>query len=191
MVRTEPFTQYSVEIASSLLDYNNDKSSNTAEEYDKMEHMCFMITKASWRDLNAILRLEQVCFAKDAWTFLDVAGALIGGDIIRFKATCGDELAGFAAAEIRKAEHAGWIITLGVFPQYRNQGIGSALLQTCEKALLPLKIRLCVSMKNNEAIHLYKNIGYREIGIWPSYYADHCDAIVMEKNEQETIPDAL
>ena len=156
-----------------------------------MMNMGFIVTKASLRDLNAILKLEQVCFTKDAWTFLDVAGTLIASDIIRYKAAYGEELAGFAAAEIRKSEQTGWIITLGVFPQYRKQGIGSALLKECEKALLPLKIRLCVSTKNHEAIHLYKNIGYREVGIWPSYYADHCDAIVMEKNEQETIPDAL
>lgn len=149
-----------------------------------MDGMCFVITKANLYDINAILRLEQACFSDDAWTILDIIGTLTLPEVIRYKASSGNTLAGFAAAEIHRTEHSGWITTLGVFPQFRKQGIGLALLHECEADINLPKIRLCVNTKNTEAIHLYTNAGYREIGVWPAYYSTGCDALVMEKHDK-------
>jgi ribosomal protein S18 acetylase RimI-like enzyme len=146
--------------------------------------MCFVITKANLYDMSAILRLEQACFSDDAWTILDVIGTLTLPEVIRYKASSGKTLAGFAAAEIHRSEQTGWITTLGVFPQYRKKGIGLALLHECEADIDLPKIRLCVNTKNTEAIHLYLNAGYCEIGNWPAYYSTGCDALVMEKHDK-------
>ncbi len=142
-----------------------------------------MISRAGFGDLSDILRLEQVCFSDDAWSVLDVIWTLTSRSTIRCKAITEAGLCGFAAAEFdRDKANTGWIITLGVFPQYRNQGIGTALLRACESKLATPQMRLCVNTNNSDAIHLYQRAGYAEVGLWPGYYASGCDALVMEKN---------
>jgi ribosomal-protein-alanine N-acetyltransferase len=128
------------------------------------------------------MRLEQVCFAKDSWTLLDVILVLTLPDEIHLKALAEDgTMAGFAAASIKRNENAGWITTLGVFPSYRNQGIGSALLEACESSFgLPFA-RLTVNINNQPAIELYQKKGYQQIDLWRRYYRNQEDAIVMEK----------
>ncbi len=144
--------------------------------------MCVVISKAALGDLSAVLRLEQACFSDDAWTLLDMIWTLTSRNCVRYKAVLENDLAGFAAAEYDREKNAGWITTLGVFPQYRKKGIGQALLRACESAIPAPKMCLCVNTNNTEAIHLYMRAGYHEVRIWPGYYASGCDALVMEKN---------
>jgi len=66
-------------------------------------------------------------------------------------------------------------------PEYRQQGIGTALLQTCEKRLAVPRIRLSVRISNGDAIRLYTRLGYQRSGTWSRYYADGEDALVLEK----------
>ena len=139
------------------------------------------ITAATWRDLNALRRVEQVCFPRDAWPLWDLIGVLTLPNVIRFKAVADEQMVGFIAGDLRPAQRQGWIATIGVLPEYRGQGIGSALLDICEARLEMPSIRLNVRISNETAIRLYQKRGYQRIGIWPEYYQDREDALIMEK----------
>ena len=139
------------------------------------------IEPASWRDLNSLRHLEKVCFPQDAWPLLDLIGVLTLPNIVRLKAVAGEEMAGFIAGDIRSYEKMSWIATVGVLPEFRGQGIGRALLQACEERLTTPTVRLNVRVSNEGAIRLYRNVGYHSAGLWPTYYDDGEDALVMEK----------
>ena len=139
------------------------------------------IELATWRDLNSLRNLEQVCFPQDAWPLWDLIGVLTFPNVVRLKAMSDGQMVGFIAADIRRGEGAAWVATIGVLPEYRQQGIGTALLQTCEKRLAVPRIRLSVRISNGDAIRLYMRLGYQRSGTWSRYYADGEDALVLEK----------
>ncbi len=143
--------------------------------------MNFDIQEASWRDLGAVRRVEQDCFGIDTWPLLDILAVLSLPGVVRFKASVGGEIVGFAAGEIRGSERMGWITTIGVISAFRRRGIAAALLEKCEKRLTTRKVRLCVRQSNLEALFLYWKFGYHQVDVWKRYYRNGEDALVMEK----------
>jgi len=93
------------------------------------------------------------------------------------------QMVGFIAGDVRSFKKIGWIATICVLPQYRYHGIGSALLHACEKRLNTPIIRLTVRISNKEAQNLYHSLGYQQVDVWPRYYIDGEDAIVLEKSK--------
>jgi ribosomal-protein-alanine N-acetyltransferase len=139
------------------------------------------IEPATWRDLNPLRQLEKTCFPKDAWPLWDMIGILTFPNVVRLKAIVDGELAGFIAADVRERKRIAWIATVGVLPEYLGRGIGRALLESCEKQLDTPSVRLNVRSSNRDAIRMYRIAGYQDVGVWPKYYLDGEDAIVMEK----------
>lgn len=142
----------------------------------------YTIETAGLKDLKALNRLEKVCFVEDRWPVWDLISVLTVSDVVRLKAV--DEagnMLGFIAGDLRESKRYGWIVTLGVFPQYRRQKIASALLEACEKQLGRGQVRLCVRRSNIEAVALYIKHGYRHIDVWERYYNGGEDALVLEK----------
>ena len=141
----------------------------------------FEIQQANLRDLKDLHDLEHACFDQDAWGYLDLIGVLTLPATVKLKAVIGGKMVGFIGGDIRSSKNTGWIITVGVLPEYRNQGIARALLERCEKDLNMPAIRLCVRRSNLPAIQLYENSGYTKIDIWEKYYSGGEDAFVYEK----------
>lgn len=139
------------------------------------------IETATWRDLNALRHLEQVCFPLDSWPLLDLIGVLTFPGVIRLKASVDNTMVGFIAGDIRDRKRLGWITTLAVLPQYQGRGIGRMLLEECEKLIDAPVIRLNVRISNKTAINLYRHCGYEQVSIWPGYYHDGEDAFILEK----------
>ncbi|HLE51025.1 MAG TPA: GNAT family N-acetyltransferase [Anaerolineales bacterium] len=140
-----------------------------------------IIEPATWRDFNSLRHLEQVCFPNDAWPVWDLIGVLTFPNVVRLRAMSDGQLVGFIAADIRRSEGLAWIATIGVLPEYRQQGIGTALLRACEDRLVVPRIRLSVRASNGAAIRLYSRLGYQRSGVWSRYYSDGEDALVLEK----------
>jgi ribosomal protein S18 acetylase RimI-like enzyme len=90
---------------------------------------------------------------------------------------------GFIAGDVRRLEGVAWIATVAVLPEFRGQGIGSALLSACESRIPLSRIRLCVRPSNEVAIRLYEKFGYAQVGEWTRYYNDSESALVMEKRK--------
>ena len=140
------------------------------------------IIKASILDLNALRKLEQESFAKDAWPLFDLIAVLTFPDVIRLKAMEDGQMAGFIAGDPRPRDGWGWIATIAVDPRYRRRGIGKALLHACETRLGVPKARLTVRISNQVAIAMYEKEGYSITDIWKAYYSDGEDGMVMEKS---------
>lgn len=76
------------------------------------------------------------------------------------------------------------LYSLAVGQQFRGQGLGQKLLVKLEQMAMErgcTYIRLEVKTSNNEAIKLYKNMGYRKFAHKTDYYQDHEDAECFEK----------
>ena len=140
------------------------------------------IIKASILDLNALRKLEQESFAKDAWPLFDLIAVLTFPDVIRLKAMEDGQMVGFIAGDPRPRDGWGWIATIAVDPRYRRHGIGRALLHACETRLGVPKARLTVRISNQVAIAMYEKEGYSTTDIWKAYYSDGEDGMVMEKS---------
>jgi ribosomal-protein-alanine N-acetyltransferase len=145
------------------------------------------ILPANWRDMNALRQLERVCFPLDAWPLLDIIGVLSFPNVIRLKAVAADRMVGFIAGDKRSGKEIAWISTLCVLPSYRRKGIASALLEDCEAQLEVPRIRLSVRVTNNAALQLYERSGYTRVGLWPKYYRDSVDAVVLEKHHRNRL----
>ena len=139
------------------------------------------IVTASILDLNALRKLENESFGKDAWPLLDLIAVLTFGEVIRLKAVEDGQMAGFVAGDPRPRDGWGWIATIAVDSRFRRRGIGRALLHACEAKLGVPRSRLTVRISNDTAISMYKKDGYTTTDIWNHYYNDGEDGMVMEK----------
>jgi len=145
------------------------------------------ITTATIRDLNALRKLGNTCFGKDAWPLFDLIAVLTFPDVVRLKAMEDGRMVGFVAGDPRPFQEFSWIATIGVLPAYQRQGIGRLLLHACESKLKTPRMRLSVRASNQAAINLYEQEGYRTIDIWKAYYNDGENAIVMEKPRRSDV----
>jgi len=141
----------------------------------------YTIEKANLRDLFALSALEKVCFEKDAWPLIELMGVLSFPGVVRLRAVVNEKMAGFIAGEGRFNDQTGWILTLGVLPEYRRMGIAKALLAECERRLKMPTVKLTVRCSNLSAIRLYEGLDYQRVDRLPRYYLDKEDGLVFAK----------
>ena len=113
------------------------------------------------------------------WVTRPRRGSLPG--TIRLKAQRNEEIIGFVIGDRRARKDVGWVASIGVHPTYRRRGIGRRLLAACEQQLGSARIRLSLRRSNEHALALYRLVGYAQVGVWPEYYRDGEDALVMER----------
>jgi ribosomal-protein-alanine N-acetyltransferase len=142
------------------------------------------ITRATWRDMPSLWRLERAIFARDAYDPLTLLLLVAWPGNVALKATNGAALAGFVAGDQPWGDPAAWIVTLGVEPLHRRHGIGARLLAECEARLDRPVLRLMVREGNRPAIELYQRFGYTQIRREAGYYGDGEAGLLMEKNRR-------
>lgn len=125
---------------------------------------------------DEIANLHKLCFPNKPWSASDFADLKKSGcEIIASQN-------GFIV--YRCVADEAEIITVGVAPAARRNGIGSAMLCIIEKNIKNQgvnKIFLEVASTNVAGQKLYENNGYKVVGIRPKYY-DGIDAILMAKD---------
>lgn len=139
------------------------------------------IRKAVLSDMSSALQLDREAFGVDAWTFLDYMGVFSIRSVKKFTAMAEKNFAGFAAMEYDHRQKAACLMTLAVCPEFRQRGIGAALLKSCEEAFPDKDYILNVDTGNRGAIRLYEKSGYRQTGIETAYYLNGHDALIMKK----------
>jgi ribosomal protein S18 acetylase RimI-like enzyme len=144
----------------------------------------YSVETATWRDLFALHTLEKACFQDDAWPLVELLGVLTFPGIVRLRVMDGGRLVGFIAGDSRRREQTGWIMTLGVLPEWRHRGIASILMDACEREMGMPVVKLTVRRGNQAAIHLYEKLGFRQVDIWSKYYHNGEDGLVLEKQLQ-------
>ena len=125
---------------------------------------------------NKLADLHKKCFPNRPWSaddFRDLKNS--GCEIIMSEN-------GFIVYRIAVDEAE--IITIGVNPETRRNGIASAMIGIIEKTLKNQgvkKIFLEVALNNEPAKRLYESMGFKVVGSRPKYY-DGVDAILMAKD---------
>ena len=94
----------------------------------------------------------------------------------------GGERAGFLVLDLN-GPLGGYIQTIGVAPEMRGRGIGSAALRWAESRIFNKhrNVLLCVSSFNRGAQRLYRRAGYKVVGRLRDYVAAGHDEILMRK----------
>ena len=141
----------------------------------------FSLLPATWRDIRALHELEKTCFGEDAWPWIELIGVLTLPGTVRIKAVVKGEMAGFIAGDNHRGADVGWILTIGVLPVFRRQGIARALLADCEQQMKVTRVKLSVRRSNQAAITLYQKLGYNQVEVWSKYYHNGEDGLVLEK----------
>ena len=125
---------------------------------------------------NELANLHKKCFPNKPWSADDFRDLKQSGCEIIMSQN------GFIVYRIVLDEAE--IITIGVNPENRRQGIASAMIGIIEKTIKNQgvkKIFLEVASNNIPAQKLYENCGFIQVGLRPKYY-DGIDAILMSKD---------
>jgi ribosomal-protein-alanine acetyltransferase len=128
-------------------------------------------------DLPAVIRIERESFPNAPWSGEDLAAdecsvAVLDGRIVGFLISRQT----FPQAQGELAERE--ILNLAVLPEFRHQGIGTALVrhELQRRAIYFLEVR----ESNLTALALYRKLGFQEIARRPEYYESPVEtAIVM------------
>jgi ribosomal-protein-alanine N-acetyltransferase len=97
------------------------------------------------------------------------------------------EIFGYTVAQIYELGQAqvGHILSIAIKKEKRRKGYGSQLVQDLIHRLKTRKCRhvlLEVRVSNRVAIAMYRKLGFHDMDIIQSYYADGEDAVVMVRN---------
>ena len=101
----------------------------------------------------------------------EVSVALVNGDIVGF------------VVMIMRGALVGYIQTVGVAPNWRNQGIGGKLMTFAEDRIFSdsPNVFMCVSSFNDGAQRLYQRLGYEVIGELKDYVVAGHSEILLRK----------
>lgn len=147
--------------------------------------------RANENDLPDLLRIEDECFGMERFSTEVVLAFIVRVDAFTIVAQDdeADKLVGSAACLISEDSGEGRIASIAVLKDYREQGVGSNLLERCEEALRGHRLAkyvLEVETTNIPAIMLYMHRGYLNSGILKDYYGAGRDAFAMEKRTNKS-----
>ena len=100
-----------------------------------------------------------------------------------YVAAVAGEIVGFTILQMKGA-FVGYIQTVGVLPGWRNQGVGSRLIQFAEGRIFSEAPNafICVSSFNEGAQRLYERLGYQVVGELSDYIVPGHSEILMRKS---------
>lgn len=136
-------------------------------------------------DLEGLLKIEQECFGAEKFNAETVRAFVVRDDAFVLLATDKDEIVGSAMCMISDLGREGKIASIAVVKEYRGTGVGSLLLDECERVFQShglTKYSLEVDVMNKPAISLYVSRGYDIKASIQDFYGAGRPAYIMEKN---------
>ncbi|MCD2471943.1 GNAT family N-acetyltransferase/peptidase C39 family protein [Jiella sp. MQZ9-1] len=134
-----------------------------------------------------MVALEEAAFDADRITrrsFRNLIGSSSALILVAEAGETGGAILGYAALLFRRGTGLARLYSLAVAKASAGRGVGRRLLKACEAAAFDrdrILLRLEVREDNVRAIQLYRSEGYRPIGRYLDYYADHMPALRFEK----------
>ncbi|HHW48541.1 MAG TPA: ribosomal protein S18-alanine N-acetyltransferase [Clostridiaceae bacterium] len=142
------------------------------------------IVRSTEEHIDDIIVVENLSF-KIPWSRESIKQEITGNKFaVYLSARVDGKVVGYAG--MWKVCGEGHITNIAVHPEFRQNGIGSLLLEgliDIAKKEGITRMTLEVRKSNLTAQRLYKKYGFEECGLRKSYYADNGeDAIIMWKN---------
>ncbi|MEO0027278.1 MAG: hypothetical protein RL716_609 [Actinomycetota bacterium] len=141
------------------------------------------IRNAVESDLDAIMQLENACFAADAWSRENMHFEVQAHHTVYLVAHLDEQLVGFAGLSKVPGNDQADIQTIAVSETQRGKGLGRDLMNhllTDARRQLAYEVFLEVRADNEPAQKLYESLGFEHIDTRKRYYQpDDVDAWVM------------
>ena len=141
-----------------------------------------IITKMDACHVAQVAALEKLCFS-DPWSENSVASELNNPLSLWLVALDGERLAGYVGSQTVMDESD--MMNLAVHPDCRKQGTATALIVGLVEELAKRGSRcltLEVRASNENAISVYRKLGFQEVGRRKNYYRNpREDALILRK----------
>ena len=143
-----------------------------------------MAIKIEKMNLNHLNELQEILISDfdDFWSFSTLKEEVENENSSYIIGKINNEIIGFAG--LKKIFDQADIMNIVIKKTYRNQGIGTLLLENLiflAKDLNILNLFLEVNEQNKPAIHLYEKLGFKKLGVRKKYYNNN-NGIIMKKN---------
>jgi ribosomal protein S18 acetylase RimI-like enzyme len=94
----------------------------------------------------------------------------------------GDRIAGFVILQVC-GTFSGYIQTICIAEGHRGKGLGTKLIEFCEKRTLEFSpnIFICVSSFNKGAQELYLRLGFKLVGVLENFVKEGFDELLLRK----------
>ena len=129
------------------------------------------VSKMTARDVPAAAALDRMLFSAECWSEEDFYTSLEDPSRIFFAAYEGELFLGCCG--LQQCFDQGDILTVGVHPDHRCKGIGTALMVAMLNVFAAqggAALFLEVRASNASARALYEKFGFRQIGLRRNYY---------------------
>ena len=139
-------------------------------------------------DLPTLVSMEKILFADSPWSMGQFKEEFKGVPRTHFFTVALDSnnaIIGYAGVMVAAPGIEADVLTVGVLPEHRKHGIGSAFMEQLESwagGKESNAMMLEVSVDNVVAIALYESLGYSKISVRKNYYGAGLDALVMRKD---------
>jgi ribosomal-protein-alanine N-acetyltransferase len=140
------------------------------------------IRNAQESDLPKIMEIEHLSFG-DQWDYYDFKASLKDVFLL-YLDRLEHKIVGFLIACCSKLSQRGVILRLAVHPDYRGQGIATALIQHSFERLKNMdlhEVELDVNILLAGAIRMYKGIGFQVVQVFSSSAEEDDSFYIMRK----------
>jgi ribosomal-protein-alanine N-acetyltransferase len=152
----------------------------------------YNLRKFNVNDLQSVMQINRSCLPEnytdfffidlyrrfpEAFIVAEENGQVVGYTMCRIEVG----LSGLGLSGLVKKGH---VVSVAVMPQHRRRGIGEALVTKAMEAMKLYNAKQCyleVRISNDEAIGLYKKLGFEVTRTNQGYYADGEGAHVMTR----------
>jgi N6-L-threonylcarbamoyladenine synthase len=148
--------------------------------------MTWQLRRAKPADVEAIMALETHIFENDAWSTEMMARDVADPGcyyLVAFPPDAPDHIVAYAGLQAARRSPESDIQTIAVAEEARGQGLGRVLMLSLITEARKRGARetfLEVRADNPGAQHLYRSLGFEDLGVRRGYYQpDNVDAIVM------------
>lgn len=117
--------------------------------------------------LDDVYKIEKICFL-NPWSKEDLAKQINNETSHFLVADISGRAVGYMGLQIFSGE--GYVTNIAVLPEYRGQGIATALISEQMKNDMDF-ITLEVRESNTPAINLYTKTGFEKVGVRPGFYS--------------------